>query len=105
MLQEVPVQIYQILVDWEIFGYVANLPPAIYFMFQFPFYVRRNSWFLYVCRLMHVSEAMVNVSTLTNSVKFLFNDLQRNTLQWGKSVDEDMMLALVQEPDWIRALF
>jgi hypothetical protein len=81
MLQEVPVQIYQILVDWEVLGYVANSPPTIHFMFQFPFYVGRNSWFLYVCRLMYVSGAMVNVRTLTNSVKFLFKDSQRNTPQ------------------------
>lgn len=74
MLQEVPIQIYQILVDWVILRHVANVPPAIHFMFQFPFYVGRNSWFLYFYRLMCVLEAMVNVRALTGHIKVLFND-------------------------------
>lgn len=99
MLQEVPVQIHKILVDWGVLGFVANSPPAIHFMFQFPFYVGRNSWFLYARRFMYVSGAMVNVWTLANNVKFLFNDSQRNTPQRGKSVHQDMMLVLVQQPN------
>jgi hypothetical protein len=71
MLQDVLVQIYRILVDWEILGYVANPPPAIHFMFQFRFYVGRNSWFLYFFRMMFVLEAMVNVRSLASRVKKL----------------------------------